>query len=154
MASKSDLAHLPHKDLVKAATTMRNRAMKYKKNADTMSERVVGMAVSTGAGFAMGMWYGGASVEYEKLLQEKIGTGLSEKDAQKAISEEGDPRKLLGIDKDLVAGITLAVGSLTGIGGRKVAPILEYGALGALAGWAHNLGQDVAMDQAEKSSEA
>ncbi len=143
----SDLMKLSKTDAVKAAENMRRRAMRYKKNAEKLSERLVNIAIGTGTGFLMGYIMGGKEKEFDKLV---AASGLEEE----AYIKEGkeDPRKLMGMDYDLVISVALVGVSLTNMLGSKVSPLLESAAFGGLAGWAYNAGSEMALKAEEEEA--
>jgi len=146
------LAKLNKTQAIEVANRMKNRAQTMRRNAERLTERVVHGAVSTAAGFGLGYWMGQAETEYQDLLAKYIADNpeASIEDAEKEID---DPRKWMGVDKDLVVSGLLAGSALTGIAGRKATPILEAAAFGGLSGWAYNRGMEEAIDSADEEEE-
>jgi hypothetical protein len=146
----NQLAKLNKTQAIEVATRMKNRATAIKRNAEKLSERVVHGVIGTGTGFAMGYWMGSAEAEYQDNIAKLMAEGKTREDAEK---EAEDPRKWMGIDKDLVASLGLTALSLSNLAGRKASPFLEAAAFGGLAGWAYSRGMESAISSAEEEEE-
>lgn len=134
--NKNKLQQLSKTDAIELAARMRNKARNIKLSAAETSRKVMHGAVATVAGYALGYWMGG--LEHEKAQMT---------DAQ--IEAEGDPTKWAGMDKDLVIGVTVSALGIMNVGGKKVAPILEAGGFGALAGWGYSRGREQGIESAQ-----
>lgn len=142
----NELAKLNKTEAIELATRARNRANRFRANAEKMSERIVNTAIGTLAGFGTGYWQGKNEVEYQKNVAALVEQGKELKVAQE---EAEDPRKIGGaLDKDLAVGLGLGGLAISGIAGRKITPFFEAAAIGALAGWAHGYGMDKAIEAA------
>lgn len=149
----NELAKLNKTEAIELATRARNRANRFRANAEKMSERIVNTAIGTLAGFGTGYWQGQNEVEYQKNVAKYMAEnpGKTLKDAQ---AEAEDPRKIGGaLDKDLAVGLVLGGLAISGVTGRRITPFFEAGAIGALAGWAHGFGMDKAIEAAAEEEE-
>ncbi len=132
------LQQLSKSDAIELATRMRNKARNVKLSAAETSKKLVRTSLGAGAAFATGYWMGG-------LRHEKSGMT----DAQ--IESEGDPTKWAGVDKDLAVGIVVTGLGVMNVGGKKVAPALEWLGGGVLAGWAYSRGDQSGYEAAKET---
>lgn len=146
------LAKLNKTQAIEVANRMKNRAVTMRKNAERVTERIVHGAIAGVTGFGMGYWMGQAEVEYREALAkwQAENPGKTPEDAEKEVD---DPRKWMGIDKDLVVSGVLVTGALLNLGGRKATPFIEAAAYGSLAGWAYNRGMEEAISNSEEEDE-
>ena len=134
------LQSLSKGEAIELATRMRNKARNIRMSAVETSRKVVHGAVSTVAAFAVGYWMGGLRYEKSKMSDAEI-------------EANGDPTKWGGVaDKDLVVGLVISGLGITGVGGKKVAPVLESAGFGTLAGWAYSRGDESGHDAASEAA--
>lgn len=143
--ANTELAKLSKTDLVKQAGVMRNRALKFKKNAETTMEKVTfGVTGLAGAGFA-GFIMGGKERDYQDLVNKE-----GEEAANKA-----DPRLIGGLvpwDAGIGGGLWLV--GLSGLAGKKASPLIEAFGFGGLAGYVYNLGSEMALEAGTEEAAA
>lgn len=126
-------------EAIELATRMRNKARNIRVSAAETTRKVVHGAVSTVAAFAVGYWMGGLRYEKKKMSAADI-------------EANGDPTKLAGMDKDLVVGVVVSGLGIAGVGGKKVAPVLESAGFGTLAGWAYSRGDESGYDASSEAA--
>ena len=133
----NELAKLSKTDLVKQAGVMRNRALKFKKNAESTAEKLVFAGAGAAGAFGLGFLMGGKERDYQQLVTEK---GLEEAD-------KADPRLIGGlVPWDLGIGGALWVVGMTGLAGKKASPVIEAMGFGGLAGYVYNMGSEMALE--------
>jgi hypothetical protein len=133
----SDLMKLPKQDLVKQAENMRRRALRYKKNAETTSEKLMFAGFGGVSAFVMGYIMGGKEKEYQKLVEEK-----GEEEAKK-----NDPRMLMGMPLDAVLSTGLWVAGLSGFLGKSLSEPVEAAGFGGICGFMYNWGSEAALEE-------
>lgn len=130
---------LPREQLAKMAVNMRRRARNEALDRARMVQRLLAVGVGTGAAYGMGMFMAGKEKEYATNAA-AIEAGTME-----------DPRKLAGVDIEIVAG---GGASLLGIvlqgksGSRKIGEIAEAAGVGVLSFWAGQKGLKAGMEAA------
>lgn len=135
----SDLMKLPKQDLVKQAENMRRRALRYKKNAETTSEKLMFAGVGGASAFVMGYVMGGREKDYQKLVQEK-----GEEEAKK-----NDPRLLMGMPIDAVISTGVWVAGISKVLGKQLSEMAEAAGFGGICGFMHNWGAETALEADE-----
>lgn len=133
------LQSLSKGEAIELATRMRNKARNIRISAAETTRKVVHGAVSTVAAFAVGYWMGGLRYEKSKMSEAEL-------------EANGDPTKMAGMDKDLVVGVVISGLGIAGVGGKKVAPVLESAGFGTLAGWAYSRGDENGFDASSEAA--
>lgn len=134
---KGDLSSLTKTEAIELASRMRNKARNIKINAETRTEKVTTLVIGGGAAFLVGQWMGGLRHELD---------GMDEA----SIEAEGDPTKIMGIDKDLIAG--LAVTGLGMAAPKKIGAVMEKAGAGVLCGWAYARGEEMGVARASEAA--
>lgn len=150
VATNTDIKALSKDQAIELAQKMKNRALGIKKNAEALTERLVNGAIGAATGFGMGYWMGSAEAEYHQNVAKLVAEG---KTPEEALKEADDPRKWMGVDKDLIVSLGLTGVALANLGGRKMSPFVEAAAWGGLAGWAYSRGMDIAIEGASEAEE-
>lgn len=140
----ADIDKLGRGEAIELARKMRNKVRNIAVDKDKLTKRITTTAVAAGAAYGVAYWMGQAEADY-----------LANKGAIDAGSAE-DPRKIAGIDKDLLIGVGLtAVGLLGGAakGAGKVGTagdVIESAGVGILSGYAYSKGLTHGLEAAQQ----
>ena len=142
----ADIDRLDRGSAIDLAKRMRSKNRNLALDRDRLTRRVGAVVAAAGAAYVMGYYMGGLQHEYQQN-QTAIDAGTME-----------DPRKMAGIDIDLLAGLGLAVvglGMQGAFGARKrvgiAADLVEGAGTGILSGYANNLGMSAGLEAAEEA---
>lgn len=141
----ADIDKLGRGEAIELARKMRNKVRNIAVDKDKLTKRITTTAVAAGAAYGVAYWMGQAEADY-----------LANKGAIDAGSAE-DPRKIAGMDKDLLIGLALTgVGLLGGSakGGGKVGQgagdVAEAAGVGILSGYAYMKGLTHGVEAAQQ----
>jgi hypothetical protein len=135
----SEIEKLDKQKLVQLAKGMRNRARNMALDKQRMASRVTNVAVGAGASFVVGYFMGGKEAEYLTVAAE-VEAGTAE-----------DPRKVMGIDIDLLLGLGVSGLGVTGLAGKKASDLCEAAGTGILAGYAYARGSQAGLESAQEA---
>ena len=134
----SGIEKLPQKKLAQMAINMRRRARNEAMNKQIMFKRMLNIGVGGGAAWAVGGYMAEKEKEYLKIAPEV------------EAKTKDDPRKIAGIDTELVVG---GVASITGVvmqgksATRFYGELAESAGLGVLCFYAGKKGYDDKMKE-------
>lgn len=140
----AEIDKLGRNEAVELAKKMRNKVRNLSIQKEKFATQLTSVAVGAGAAYAVGYWMGGAEDEY-RANQAAIDAGQME-----------DPRKLAGIDKDLLLGGALALAGAFGqsASDKKIAGIgggmIQSAGAGILAGYAYSRGVTAGVEAAQQ----
>jgi hypothetical protein len=125
MADRTELMRLGKEELAEGFQRIAARARRYKEKAKETAEQTMEIALAGGTAFGVGYYMGTI----------KRDPGHTE-----------DDLKMFGVDRDLLIGVTLAGVGLTGMAGKKMSSATRAAGIGALAYWAGNYGEKMAVE--------
>jgi hypothetical protein len=132
MADRGELMRLGKEELAEGFQRMAARARRYKEKAKETAEQTMELALAGGTAFGVGYYIG------------TIKKGWADPAAPSAV--EAEEMKMFGVDRDLLIGVGLAGVGLTGMAGKKMSSAARAAGMGALAYWAGNYGEKMAIE--------
>jgi hypothetical protein len=125
MADRAELMRLGKEELAELGTRLAARARRYKEKAKETAEQTMEFALAGGTAFGVGYYMG--TIKRDPAHTE-------------------EDLKMFGVDRDLLIGVTLAGVGLTGMAGKRMSGAARAAGMGALAYWAGNYGEKIAME--------
>lgn len=139
----AEIDKLDRRNAIELAKRMRNKMRNLDLDQKRLTERLIAVGIGATAAYAMGFYMGGLEFEYQQNA-----AAIDAGDAE-------DPRKLAGVDIDLLAGLGLTAAGLFGGGflkkGKMLSAAVESAGTHILAGYAYSLGMDSGMESATES---
>lgn len=141
----ADIDRLDRNSAIDLAKRMRSKNRNLALDRDRLTRRVGAVVAAAGSAYVMSYYMGGLQHEYE-MNAAAVDSGAME-----------DPRKIAGIDIDLLAGLTVTavgLGMQGAFGARKragiAADMVEGSGTGILAAYAGVLGMSAGKEAAEE----
>lgn len=125
MADRAELMRLGKEELAEGFQRIAARARRYKDKAKETAEQTMEIALAGGTAFGVGYYMG--TIKRDPAHTE-------------------DDLKMFGVDRDLLIGVTLAGVGLTGMAGKRMSGATRAAGIGALAYWAGNYGEKMAIE--------
>lgn len=138
----SEIDRLGRSDAIATLKKLRSRARNQKLDADRAKKALMSTGVRTAAAFGAGYYMGGLEHDWQQLV--------AEKGEEEAAAE--DPRKVAGIDIDLLGGLALTFLGGSGTMGKAASDIIQPAGEGILSGWAFSTGASMGQEAAAEPS--
>lgn len=140
----AEIDKLDRRNAIELAKRMRNKMRNLDMDRQRLTERLIAIGIGATAAYAMGWYMGGLEYEYQQNAA-AIDAGTME-----------DPRKVAGVDLDLLVGLGLTAVGVFGGGflkkGKVLSAAVESAGTHILAGYAYSMGMDSGMESATEAA--
>lgn len=139
---------LGRNEAISLAKKMRQRARNLSMDKQRMSQRAIAVGVGAVSAYGVGMWMGSKMHDFLELGGPGNSSVQAAEDALKADASLEDPRKIAGIDADLLLGLAATGLGVSGLAGRQASDLIEAAGAGVLAGYAYSKGAQAGLESA------